>query len=181
MKQWNSSQTSFVTRSLKSRLHGLHWSRTLLLNVSLKHTCLRPRQWSLCRRWWSTRGPRRNSTEHWQFKVSMKSAKFAHRSNIPSPAEELPNGVYQRYSEWQEKVLSSSRNYVAQSSNLPWVDSCERHAASQGSPADYGIFAWFQGWCQKIRRAGFPVLRRQYHWLAVLPPSPGRDWNEKDS
>ena len=114
-KQWITSQTSFVTRSLKSRLHGLRCSRTLLPNVSLKHTCLRPRQWSLCRRWWSTRGPRRNSTEHWRFKVSTKSPKLSHRSNIPSSYEELLDGLYQRYSQWQEKVLSSSRDHFAQS------------------------------------------------------------------
>ena len=180
-KQWISSQTSFVTRSLKSRLLGLRCSRTLLPNDSLKHTCLRPRQWSLCRRWWSTRVPRKNSTELWRFKVSMKSPKLAHRSNLPSTAEELPNGVYQRYSQWQEKVLSSSRDHFARNSNLPWVDSRERHAASQGSPADYGILARFQGWSQKLHWAGFPVLRRQHHRLAILPLSPSGDWNEKDS
>ena len=180
-KQWISSQKSFATRSLMSSLPGLRCSRTLLPNVSLKHTCLLPRQWSLCRRWWSTRGPRKNSTVLWRFKVSMKSPKLAHRSNLPSSPEELPNGVYQRYSQWQEKVLSSSRDHFAQSSNLPRIDSRERDGASQGSLADYGLFARFQGWSQKLHWAGFPVLSRKNHRIAILPLSPSGDWNEKDS
>ena len=128
-KQWMVRQTSFATRGLKSRLLGLHCLPTLSPNVSLKHTCHQLRRSSPCRRWWSILARRRNFTELWQFKVSIDFPKLACRSNFPSLAEELLNGVYQRYSQWEEKVLSSSRNLFAQSSSLPWVDSRERHEA----------------------------------------------------
>jgi hypothetical protein len=126
-------QTSFATRSLKSRLLGLHCSPTLSPNVSLKHTCHQLRHSSPCRRWWSILARRRNFTELWRFKVSIDFLQLACRSNFPSSAKELLDGVYQRYSQWQEKVLSSSRNRFTQSSNLPWVDSSKRHEASLGS------------------------------------------------
>ncbi len=118
-KQWMVRQTSFASRGLKSRLLELHCSPTLSPNVSLKHACSQLRRSSPCRRWWSTLVWRRNFTEIWQFKVSIDFFSTTFRSNFPSLAEKLLDGVYPRYSRWQEKVFSSSRNRLSQILTCP--------------------------------------------------------------